>query len=428
MAELVIQNEELEMAALGSALMAGSTQGVQLSGEDFYRIRNQWIWSALRELESSGQSVDVVTVADKLNFRLKEIGGGAYLAQLIDSTPTSRNLGTYAAKLREYTSRRKLVAYCEELVKRVMETGDPLDKIIEYAHQTVIEISGQAIPKETIEDALDVACRFVEVLHSERRCIPTGILKLDRALGGLERQTQVIIAGRPGLGKTALAFQIARNLAAASMKTIFFSLEMSSVGLWTRAACGSAGVMWRDILGKRAIPQQVEKAEKMGMEIGKNLGEFLWIDENKRDIDSIIRICSKYRPDAVITDHIRLVRGYHQEKEHKRLGIISWELHDLAKMLDCATVTVCQLSRSLEYREDKVPELQDLRDSGELEENADNVLMLHWRRKENAGNIVPVELWVRKFRNGPSNLQLNFEFDILHQWFDYEEEIPDHTV
>jgi replicative DNA helicase len=339
----------------------------------------------------------------------------------MNNTPTSFNADAYARIVKDCSTRRKMIATAEEIVRQAWDTSISVDDALSASLKAVRVVADQPNPDEEIPDALEVASHWIEFIDQKKHSIPTGIAKLDEKLGGLELKTQLILAAKTGKGKSALAFQVARNLAAAKVKVIYFSLEMAKEALWARAACGSVGVMYRDILSGKATSEQKELAVKSSTELAHLFQDFLLIDDHPRTSEQIGRICARERPLVAIVDHLRFVKD-RGDNENKRLGWITQAFHEQAKELEMNYITCCQLNRYGDHRDESPePQLSDLRDSGEIEENADTVLMLHWPKKDayvEGLNKIPTDIWIRKFRNGPHDIKISQEFDVLHQWFD----------
>lgn len=268
-------------------------------------------------------------------------------------------------------------------------------------------------------DAFGAGVAFMDLLENlEGRSIKTGIAKMDESLGGVERQTLTVLAARPSMGKSTLAWQIARNVATSGLKAFFFSLEMATASLWAKAACGAAGVRWRDIRNMTATDSQITAVLDETSRLMNRYGECLLIDDGVNTTETIWRAIEKHKPDLVVVDHLRLVadRG---DKENKRLGMITQRMKEAAKDFNCGMLVLAQLNRGVEERENKKPNLADLRDSGEIEENADIVLMMHSEDYyEPTGNpTVLTEVLVRKFRDDVLNQRIVLSFDKAHQWF-----------
>lgn len=276
-----------------------------------------------------------------------------------------------------------------------------------------------------VRDMSDAGESFLHILESENRSIMTGIPVLDIATGGLERQNQTILAAPPSTGKSALAFQIARNVAASGKKALFISLEMAEANLFARAACGIAGVTWQDVKRGNLSPAQKDKLRESASDLMFTFGRRLLIHDQTCDTGVLWQMVAAQRPDVVIVDHIRFLTDDHGENENKRLGWLSKQLRDIAKQFDCHVLVLAQLSRSRKERSDKRPILTDLRDSGELEENSDNVWMLYVPVDNTATitnrNKVECEVWIRKARDGVRDACVYLNFDRRQQWFEERE-------
>jgi replicative DNA helicase len=267
----------------------------------------------------------------------------------------------------------------------------------------------------------DIHERLIKLVNDGQRSVETFIPPIDVAIGGLERQTETVLAARPSMGKTALGLQIARNVAESGKRVIFFSLEMSAVSLWARVACPLAGVTWRDVLANKITSDQKSKLSKCSHDIAKRLENNLIILDNRQTTESIWRTVSTIKPDLIVVDHLRYVKDK-GENENKRQGLICEGLHDLAKSHDLAVLLLVQLNRGVEKMVDKRPQLSDLRDSGEIEETADNVLMIYRDSYYNTPAVQSdkdkTEVWVKKFRNGPTGVCINLLFDKQAEWFE----------
>ena len=271
--------------------------------------------------------------------------------------------------------------------------------------------------------AFDVAEKFAVAVEQGKRSVDTFIPPIDSALGGLERQTLTILAARPSMGKTALAWQIARNVAASGQRAIFFSMEMSDVNLWGRAACPIVGTTWRDVRAGKLNKQQRDDLLAESYKLAANYDDKLIVLDGQQTTETLWRIVGELRPDLVVADHLRLFKD-RADSEVKRMGMITERLKDCAKAFNVPVLLAAQLNRGLEMRGDnkKRPTLADLRDSGEIEENADIVLMLYRDSYYNDSPLKaandPTELWIRKFRDGPSNVLINLYFDPKKEWFE----------
>jgi replicative DNA helicase len=270
-------------------------------------------------------------------------------------------------------------------------------------------------------NAYEVAYAFIDLLdHLEGRSIPTHIIPIDKSTGGLERQTLTILAARPSMGKSSLAWQIARNVAANQLKAYFFSLEMSATSLWAKAACGALGIRWRDVRNGEVTPEQLERIVETATELADCYQDRLWIDDGVNTTETIRQCVEKRRPDLVVVDHLRLMSD-NSASEVLRLGEMTGNLKAIAKEFNCAVLCLAQLNREVEKESDKRPHLKDLRDSGQIEENADLVLMIYredyYEPPAGKQSFSTTEILVRKFRDDVNNQRIELSFDTVHQWF-----------
>lgn len=270
--------------------------------------------------------------------------------------------------------------------------------------------------------AVDGILAFLDILpHLEGRSIPTFIPKLDLDIGGLERQTLSVLAARPSMGKSTLAWQIARSVSASKRKVYFFSLEMSSTSLWAKAICSASGHRWKDLRNGN-IPDNVmnditsEASSLMGI-----YEDLLLLDDGMNTTDTIWQGVEIHKPDLVVIDHLRCVSDT-GDNEVQRLGNITQRLKDMAKSFNCAVLCLAQLNRGVESRDNKRPTLADLRDSGQIEENADLIMMMYrddyYDPPAVRAKTSETEILVRKFRDDINNQRILLKFDMSQQWFD----------
>lgn len=291
-----------------------------------------------------------------------------------------------------------------EKIKRLLSEINTIDTVTGYRAYT----------------AWDAHNALLETLDHPTATVESMIVPLDEALGGLERGTLIVIAARPSMGKSALGWQIARNVALQKKLVVFFSLEMSSRALWMRAACPIAGVDYRDVKRGRLTQPQRKRLQQESEALAGNYADYLVIDDKVHSTDTLWQVVSSLHPDMVIVDHLRLLKDKH-EKEHKRLGMITERLKDLSKAYNIPVIALAQLNRGLESRQEKRPGLADLRDSGEIEENADVVIMLHrddYYQKNGIAEKSEAELLIEKNRNGTRLGRVLLMYDLKAQWFE----------
>ncbi len=275
-----------------------------------------------------------------------------------------------------------------------------------------------------IPDAVEVALELAETVLQERRVIRTHIIPLDHALGGLERQTLTTLAARPSMGKSSLAFQVARNAAKAGHKVLYFSIEMSAASLWARATCGKLEIQWKDVLDRNfsKLPGgDLDTFRSEAVNLAGEYGEFLRIDDTSRlTLDAIWQKVAKYQPDLVIVDHQGLV-SHPEANPVLRAGQVAWSLKALAKEYECSVLMLQQLNRGVEARDQKRPIMSDLRSSGELEEISDCVIFIYRSDYYGPAEAQPIisetELVVAKHRSGARNTAVRLAYHLPRQWF-----------
>lgn len=288
--------------------------------------------------------------------------------------------------------------------------------------KSILDRMVQRVPGEpvAIPDALDASLKFIEWLESDIKAIETHIPKLDKALAGLDYQALTILAARPSMGKTTLAVQIARNVAK-TKKVLVFSNEMSVLAWWRKAICGIAEVDYRKIKSGELSREEKDRLKDIAMETAEQCADRLKIDDRTHHTsETIWQLTASEKPDLVVVDILANVQDKN-DREVLRLGNIIRNLRNMAKSLDCHVMVLHHVNRASTQKENKMPCMEDLRESGELEQTADNVMFMHsevvYQGKELPANI-PVVLRVDKNREGPRRIDINLIYDTKHQWFE----------
>jgi replicative DNA helicase len=325
----------------------------------------------------------------------------------------------YANKLAEQNWLARHIAPQMARVAQALQAGDT-----ETVRLAVAEMAhGAPISHDAIPTAHQVAAKFKAMLEAGVPVVKTHIPKLDRALGGLEKRCQTLLAARPGTGKTALGLQIGREVAAGKRKVLFFSLEMADTQVWARMACGTAGIDWRKVKANEASKAELQQLMETADLLASVYGEYLLIDDRGHTVDSLWQAVANEAPELVIVDHVALLKDVdRQGNETHRLDRITQRTKQMAKDLDVALLVLCQLNREMDKRTDHIPQLSDLRDSGGLEQNADVVLMpyrpdLYEKWNGQTRDVVKLDIWVRKERSGEVNAKIELEYDLRQQWF-----------
>jgi len=274
-----------------------------------------------------------------------------------------------------------------------------------------------------LKTAVDVGLSFAELLGSGTLSIRTGISPFDKATGGLAYSALHLIAARPSMGKSTLAWQIARNMVVQGHKTIYFSVEQSAESLWAKAACGVSGVDWKKVKTNTMTPDEHNKLLEVSGSLMDTYGDTLIIDDRARlTSEDIWQAVAQEKPTAIVVDHLSLLSD-RADNEVKRLGNITWAGKQIAKEFGLVAIYLQQLSRGLTQRQDKRPVLTDLRDSGETEQNADTVTFIHSDNYYGDSNKSDSDLWsetsliIAKDRDGVRNVDAEVYFNTSEQWF-----------
>lgn len=335
------------------------------------------------------------------------------------STYSSMGLQSFAQAIADDIYLQGVATDINQVARLVMDRK--LGEIAEKLQGMASRVPGGNKPGLTFAD---VGLEFLSTLSDTERTIDTGLPILQRNMGGLERQTLTIIAARPSMGKTALAIQFARAAADTGAKVAFFSLEMSRISLFGRMACGSAKVPYVDYRARRLTAQTEQAVKDAASElIDRYENRIIINDKTYTKTDDIWRFCAEVRPDILFVDHLSKVSD-DGDNEVRRLGHISWGGKQMAKEFDLAAVYLMQLNRQVENRDNKEPKLSDLRDSGEIEQDADVVLFIHrpdYYEQPLPNQVVSkTKLVIGKDRNGARNYAMPLIYHMLEQRF-YEE-------
>ncbi len=431
------QSLEAEEAIISAILIDNNTllEALEiLSPEHFYRSAHQKIFAAIIELFSRNEPVDLVTLTNILRDRkqLEEIGGATYLANLVDTVPLAVNAQYYAKIVHDKACLRRLIEQTNTIARRCFEDRGDVDNVIDFAESAIFEISEKKI-RPAFFPLGKIIERNIDVLEERQgnktlvTGVATGFTKLDELTAGFQKSDLVILAGRPGMGKTAFALNIAKNAAVdANIPTAIFSLEMSKEQLSLRMLSSEARID-SSRLRKGFITQNdwMKITEAAGI-----LSQAPVFIDDSPDITALeIRAKSrrlKMENDVglIIIDYIQLMksRGY-AERRDLEISEISRSLKALAKELDLPVVALSQLNRKLEERSDKRPQLADLRESGALEQDADVVAFIYrdelYNKDENNPNRGKAEILLAKQRNGPTGFAILTFLDTYTRFENY---------
>ena len=423
--QIVPQSREAEEAVLGAILInpeAYYDVAEFLQANDFYIHRHRWIWEIFVHLHESRTPIDVLTVTEELDQRgqLAEIGGPAFLTTLINNVPSSLHAEAYGRLVEQSAVRRNMLEAANKIARLAYEQDTNLDSVMDEAEKAVFGVSERRLTRdlqpiqETLSDYYD-RISDLAARPDEIQGVPTGFIDLDKLLSGLQPSDLIIVAGRPGMGKTGLALSIAKNAAQTHKKHVaIFSLEMSNEQLVQRLISQETGIDSQRLrTGKLDEPEWPLFTH--AIEVLSDTRIFL--DDTPAITPLQLRTkCRRlhleFRLDLIIVDYLQLMGGDRRiDNRVQEVSYISRNLKVLARELNVPVLAAAQLSRAVEQRSDKRPVLSDLRESGSLEQDADIVMFIFRPEvyvedptKENLAEIL-----VAKHRNGPvGNVQLIF--------------------
>lgn len=381
-----------------------------LKPEFFYQASHEQIFRAILELYSSREPVDIVTVGTQLkkDKHLKEIGGTAYLTKLADGVPTASHVKQYAKTVKDLYTKRALISLSSQLGELAFDEGKRTEDILDQAESEIFSLSQTQIERNFIhiKEALAESFDRLDELQKQSgglRGVPTGFVDLDEALSGMQKSNLLILAARPGVGKTALSLNIAQQAAVIHKKKIgYFSLEMSKEELVDRLLVAQADIdAWRLKTGRLTEDDFARLSEAMGVLADVNI----YIDDTPGM--TILEVRTKARRlmaekgvDLIIVDYLQLMHGSGLYKDNRvqEVSEISQGLKNIARELKVPVLSLAQLSRAVEQRGgSKHPQLSDLRESGSIEQDADVVMFLY---REDDDDRSSVKLSIAKHRNG----------------------------
>lgn len=321
---------------------------------------------------------------------------------------------SYARAIADDAYKLDIAAGIEDVAKILADaTADEVKDAVADISQ--MELAQTAHGTSSTDTALD----FVDSLDNAPDVIKTKLGKIDNTFGGWSRKSLNILAARPSMGKTALALQMARSAIDHKHKVLYFSLEMSSRQLWSRMVMGEANLDHRIYKARTYTPEQRELMIAANNRMIDAYGERLIIDDRSTVTSSDIWAGAiAYKPDLLIVDHLALLAD-EGENQNYRIGKITKTGKAIAKEFNCAALYLCQLSRGVEARTDKIPTMPDLRDSGEIEQNADVVMFIHRPDyyEQKAVTISPTQLVLAKDREGARNVSYELQYHLIKQAF-----------
>jgi replicative DNA helicase len=428
-AKIPPQNTEAEASLLGAILIDADAIvkiADTINADDFYEERHRRIYEAIQYLYEKHSPIDVLTLSDQLKGTgfLDMVGGAAYLTELTNFVPTAAHVEQYAEIVAQKALRRRLIKASQDIVGLGYDESQGLQQLIEEAESRLFEVSQRHIKQDitSLETILAESFDRLDELHKDKgkiRGVPTGFKDMDNILAGLQRSDLFILAARPSMGKTALALNLAHNVAiSAGLPVLVFSLEMSKEQLVDRMLSMESGV---DAWALRTGNLTDSDFEKIGQAMGTLSEAQIYIDDTPGITVSDLR--TKARREAhqrelglVIVDYLQLMSGGSrfggEGNRVQEISEISRGLKGIARELNVPLIALSQLSRSVESRSPQIPQLADLRESGSIEQDADVVAFIYredyYNPETDRRNIT--DIFIKKHRNGPTGgVELYFD-------------------
>lgn len=420
---------DAEKSVLGAILIDSSAISLvvrNLRSDNFYLEEHRLIFSSMLSLFEKHQPIDLVTLTAELkkSGHIKEVGGTGYIADLINTVPTSAYVEHYARIVKSNFVKRSLISMSSRLVEQSFEEKGDVKLLLDKAEADIFSLSQAYLHQEFIQlkDILAESFERLEDLTKKKsglRGIATGYKDLDHKLAGLQDSNLLVLAARPGIGKTTLSLNIALHAAFSEKIPVgIFSLEMSKEELVDRLLVGQADIdAWRLKTGRLADDDYTRLTEAMG-----ELSEApIYIDDTPGA--TILEMRTKARKlkieknlKLLIVDYLQLVdTGRRIENRVQEVSFVSQTLKNIARELKIPVIAISQLSRAIEHRGEKKPQLADLRESGSIEQDADVVMFLY--HEKDSEDLLDsskrmVKLYIAKHRNGPTGeIDLMFRGD-----------------
>ena len=406
------QNEEVEQSLLGAILIDGTSISLiseNLKPSDFYNITNAKIFEAMQDLYEEGKPIDILTLTKRLKKNRADGVDPSYLTKLVNVVPTAANIEHYKDILKDDSIKRKLISLGSQVAEMGFSQDQEAEEILDRVESLVFSITQDHNIKGFIPIKESLAQSFdrIDELHKEGvglRGVRTGFSDLDNILSGMQASNLLILAARPGQGKTAMIVNIAQSVSVNDKKPVgIFSLEMSQEELVDRLLIGQADVdAWRLKTGRLTETDFAKLSEAMGILADAPI----FIDDTPGISVSQIRTKARrlqmeHKVSLIIVDYLQLVDpGKHYDNRVQEVSIVSQALKNLARELKIPVLAVSQLSRAVEHRGEKRPQLADLRESGAIEQDSDVVMFLY-RPDSELSPVMQTKLLIAKHRNGP---------------------------
>jgi replicative DNA helicase len=421
------QNLEAEQSILGAILIDNEALPKTLEiidPEDFYKQSHRKIFNVMTELFERNEPIDMITLTNYLKKidELENVGGISYLSSLVNMVPTAANVKYHSKIVREKAILRGLLRSATEIANKVYEDNFDAEDLVDYAEKSVFDISDKRIKASfvTLKEVIKDSFEMIENLYDKKETVtgvPSGFRDLDELTTGFQKGDLIVVGGRPSMGKTAFALNIAQHVGVELREPVaIFSLEMAKEQLALRMLCAEAMVNSNSI--RKGFIKK-EDWHKLTSAASNLTGAPIFIDDSSSI--TVLELRAKARRlkmDAglslVIVDYLQLMRGKGSfERREQEISDISRSLKALAKELSVPVIAVSQLNRSVEQRRPPKPMLADLRESGAIEQDADVILFIYRDEiynKDNPANKGLAEVDIAKQRNGPAGETVKLTF------------------
>jgi len=415
--QLAPHSVEAEEAVLGSILLNAEALFEVISflkPEDFFIVRHSWVWEAILRLHERRDPIDYLTVASELEQtgQLLELGGAAYILSLVTRTPSSLNVEGYGRIVERMSIRRRLLDAAGKIARVAHSEETDIDEVVSQAEQAIFDVTERQRANELVSIKEVASAYFDQISYKARHQeellgVPSGFLDLDRMMGGFQKSDLLIVAARPGMGKTSWLNSIVLNAARLRQRVAMFSLEM-----------GNEQLIQRLISSETHIPSQKLREGKLD---DRDWAAFVAATERLADLPIFMddtpalstqelrskarRLSREHGIDLILIDYLQLMTTpYRSENRVQEISFISRALKQLARELNVPIIAAAQLSRAVEQRGDKRPLLSDLRESGSIEQDSDVVMFIYrdayYNPDSDQGNRA--EINIAKHRNGPT--------------------------
>ena len=425
------QAPEVEQAVLGAMLLDGEAVAKAVESIEanyFYKKSHRLIFEAMAEMFEKEKEIDLYTLTETLKQKnqLDEAGGPYYLAEISNSIPTSAHIEQHLDVVKQKALSRSLIRDCETIISRAYAQNEEIDDLLDYAEQKIFDISERRLKKgfAAIKPILHQTFERIDELYKSSRSgvtgVPTGYKRLNELTAGFQPADLLILAGRPSMGKTAFALNIARNAAVDyGMAVGIFSLEMSSEALVLRLLCTEAKV---NQMAVRTGKLTKDEMGRLTSHVAKLMSAPIFIDDspslNVLELRAKARrLKAEHNIQLLVIDYLQLMEATKGENRQQEITHISRSIKGIAKELDIPVLALSQLSRAVESRDkSKRPQLSDLRESGAIEQDADVVMFVYRPEYYNIPEFEDglsthnmCEIIIGKQRNGPTgNVRLTF--------------------